>query len=77
MVIPRSKTSGILHSFVKTKVKRIYGVLGRQFSNYYKETARMKGQLAWLLLQMLERRLDNVVYRMGFWCNSRRSSPIS
>ena len=44
----------------------MYGVLERQFSNYYKEAARMRGATGENLLQMLERRLDNVVYRMGF-----------
>src|SRR5690606_36830521 len=48
------------------KVRRIYGVLKRQFSNYYKEAARLKGATGENLLQLLERRLDNVVYRMGF-----------
>ena len=50
----------------KQKVRRIYGVLERQFSNYYKESARMKGATGENLLKMLESRLDNVVYRMGF-----------
>ena len=50
----------------KQKVKRMYGVLERQFSNYYKEAARMRGATGENLLGMLERRLDNVVYRMGF-----------
>lgn len=50
----------------KQKVRRIYGVLERQFSNYYKEAARLKGAAGENLLQLLERRLDNVVYRMGF-----------
>ncbi len=50
----------------KQKVRRIYGVLERQFSNYYKEAARMKGATGENLLKMLESRLDNVVYRMGF-----------
>ncbi len=50
----------------KQKVKRMYGVLERQFSNYYKESARQKGATGENLLVMLERRLDNVVYRMGF-----------
>ena len=44
----------------------MYGVLERQFSNYYKEAARMRGATGENLLTMLERRLDNVVYRMGF-----------
>ena len=50
----------------KMKVRRIYGVLERQFSNYYKEAARIKGSTGENLLQLLESRLDNVVYRMGF-----------
>ena len=50
----------------KQKVRRIYGVLERQFSGYYKEAARRKGATGENLLQLLESRLDNVVYRMGF-----------
>lgn len=50
----------------KQKVKRIYGVFDRQFSNYYKKAACMKGNTGEILLQLLESRLDNVVYRMGF-----------
>ncbi|MEM9102730.1 MAG: 30S ribosomal protein S4 [Pseudomonadota bacterium] len=50
----------------KQKVRRIYGVLEKQFRNYYKEAARLKGATGENLLQLLEKRLDNVVYRMGF-----------
>lgn len=50
----------------KQKVRRIYGVLERQFRGYYKEAARLKGATGANLLQLLESRLDNVVYRMGF-----------
>ena len=50
----------------KQKLRRIYGVLERQFKNYYKEAARHKGSTGEDLLKMLESRLDNVVYRMGF-----------
>jgi len=50
----------------KQKVKRIYGVLERQFRRYYEKAARAKGVTGTVLLQSLERRLDNVVYRMGF-----------
>ncbi len=50
----------------KQKVRRIYGVLEKQFRNYYKEAARIKGNTGENLLQLLEKRLDNVVYRMGF-----------
>ncbi|WP_337843708.1 30S ribosomal protein S4 [Rheinheimera sp.] len=49
----------------KQKVRRIYGVLEKQFRNYYKEAARLKGNTGENLLQLLEARLDNVVYRMG------------
>ena len=50
----------------KQKVRRIYGVLERQFRNYYKKATRMNGNTGENLLQLLEARLDNVVYRMGF-----------
>src|SRR6185436_19405368 len=50
----------------KQKVKRIYGLLERQFRGYYAKAARRKGNTGESLLQMLEQRLDNVVYRMGF-----------
>ena len=50
----------------KQKVRRIYGVLERQFRNYYKKATRSKGATGENLLQLLECRLDNVVYRMGF-----------
>lgn len=50
----------------KQKVRRIYGVLEKQFRSYYKEAARRKGATGENLLQLLEQRLDNVVYRMGY-----------
>ncbi len=50
----------------KQKLRRMYGVLERQFSNYYAEAARKKGSTGETLLKLLECRLDNVVYRMGF-----------
>jgi small subunit ribosomal protein S4 len=50
----------------KQKVRRIYGILEKQFRNYYKAAAGQKGATGENLLLMLERRLDNVVYRMGF-----------
>ena len=49
----------------KQKVRRIYGVLEKQFRNYYKKADRQKGATGMNLLRILERRLDNVVYRMG------------
>src|SRR5579883_3504543 len=50
----------------KQKVKRIYGVLERQFGNYYKKASSLRGNTGENLLRMLESRLDNIVYRMGF-----------
>jgi small subunit ribosomal protein S4 len=50
----------------KQKLRRMYGVLERQFRNYYKKAAQTKGSTGENLLRLLEGRLDNVVYRMGF-----------
>ncbi|NLW41456.1 MAG: 30S ribosomal protein S4 [Tissierellia bacterium] len=50
----------------KQKARRIYGVLETQFERYYKQAERMRGITGENLLQLLERRLDNVVYRLGF-----------
>ncbi len=50
----------------KQKLRRMYGVLERQFSNYYKKANLRKGSTGENLLELLECRLDNVVYRMGF-----------
>ena len=50
----------------KQRVRRIYGVLERQFRNYYRKAVQMKGVVGENLLSLLERRLDNVIYRMGF-----------
>ena len=50
----------------KQKLRRMYGVLEKQFRNYYAEAARISGSTGSNLLQLLEGRLDNVVYRMGF-----------
>ncbi|WP_462379932.1 30S ribosomal protein S4 [Pseudomonas sp. Marseille-QA0892] len=60
----------------KQKVRRIYGVLERQFSGYYKEAARRKGATGENLLQLLESRLDNVVYRMGFGATRAESRQL-
>ena len=50
----------------KQKLRRMYGVLERQFRNYYQEASRRTGSTGETLLKLLESRLDNVVYRMGF-----------
>ena len=60
----------------KQKVRRIYGVLEKQFRNYYKNAARLKGNTGENLLQLLETRLDNVVYRMGFGATRAESRQL-
>jgi small subunit ribosomal protein S4 len=50
----------------KQKARRIYGVLEKQFSNYYEEAARRRGMTGEALLQILETRLDNIIFRAGF-----------
>ena len=50
----------------KQKLRRMYGLLERQFRNYYKKASQLKGSTGENLLRLLEGRLDNVVYRMGF-----------
>ena len=60
----------------KQKVRRMYGVLERQFHGYYKEAARRKGATGENLLQLLESRLDNVVYRMGYGATRSESRQL-
>jgi len=60
----------------KQKLKRIYGVLEKQFRLYYKKAARKSGSTGENLLQLLECRLDNVVYRMGFGSTRAESRQL-
>jgi small subunit ribosomal protein S4 len=60
----------------KQKIRRIYGVLERQFRKIYKEAARKKGVTGEQLLQDLERRLDSVVYRMGFGASRTEARQV-
>lgn len=69
----RKQTEYGLQLREKQKVKRIYGVMEKQFRNYYKRAARQRGVTGENLLSLLERRLDNVVYRLGF-ANSRNQA---
>ncbi len=59
-------TDYAIHLREKQKVKRYYGVLERQFRRYYGQAERAKGNTGELLMSLLERRLDNVVHRLGF-----------
>ena len=60
----------------KQKLRRIYGVLEKQFRRYYKEAVRRRGSTGENLLQLLECRLDNVVFRMGFGCTRNESRQL-
>ena len=60
----------------KQKLRRIYGILERQFENYFKKATRLKGSTGENLLKLLERRLDNVVYRMGFGSTRAESRQL-
>ena len=60
----------------KQKVRRLYGVLEKQFRNYYKKAERQKGATGQNLLMMLESRLDNVVYRMGYGSTRAESRQL-
>jgi len=60
----------------KQKVRRTYGVLEHQFRNYYKSASRKHGSTGENLLKLLECRLDNVVYRMGFGCTRSEARQL-
>ena len=60
------ETEYLLQLREKQKVRRVYGVLEKQFRRYYEEANRQKGKTGEVLLQILESRIDNVVYRAGF-----------
>ncbi len=60
----------------KQKVKRIYGLYERQFRNYFDKASRSKGVTGSVLLQFLERRLDNVLYQLGFATSRRQARQI-
>ena len=60
----------------KQKVKRMYGILEKQFHAYYEEAERMKGVTGENLLSLIERRLDNVVYRMGIGASRKQCRQI-
>ena len=60
----------------KQKVKRAYGLLEKQFKGYYAEAARMKGKTGDTMLSLLERRLDNVCYRLGLGASRAQARQI-
>ncbi len=60
----------------KQKMRRLYGIMEKQFRNYYKKAAQIKGATGENLFQLLEQRLDNVVYRMGFGSTRAESRQL-
>jgi small subunit ribosomal protein S4 len=73
----RGKVSGYnVQLREKQKVKRIYGLLEQQFHTYFLKAARSKGVTGEVLLQMLERRLDNVIYRLGFAVSRKQARQL-
>lgn len=60
----------------KQKVKRMYGVLEKQFREYYEKASKMKGITGENMLSLIERRLDNVVYRMGIGASRKQARQI-
>jgi small subunit ribosomal protein S4 len=73
---PMRQTDYSLQLREKQKLKRMYGILEKQFLNYYKKSAQKKGPTGENLLFMLEQRLDNVVYRMGFGCTRAEARQL-
>lgn len=69
----RKQTGYEVQLRAKQKVRRIYGVLERQFRNYYQNASKLSGNTGVNLLHLLESRLDNVVYRMGFTLSRQQS----
>ena len=67
------KSEYALQLIEKQKVKFVYGIQEKQFHNYYEKASRAEGNTGEVLLSLIERRLDNVVYRLGF-ANSRRQA---
>ncbi len=74
--LKKKPTDYALHLREKQKVKRTYGIMERQFLRYYSIASRMKGNTGENLLCLLERRLDNVVYRLGFARNLREARQM-
>jgi len=73
---PPKKSEYGLQLQEKQKVKFVYGILEKQFRTYYSNAARMSGSTGENLLQLCERRLDNVVYRLGFAATRREARQL-
>jgi len=73
---PKRMTDYALQLREKQKLRRMYGILENQFRRYYQEANRRRGSTGENLLKLLESRLDNVVYRMGFGCTRNEARQL-
>ena len=72
----KKKSEYALQLQEKQKVKFVYGIMEKQFRSYYEKAARMPGKTGEELLTLIERRLDNVVYRLGFAMTRRQARQL-
>ena len=73
----KKKSEYALQLQEKQKVKFVYGIMEKQFRSYYEKAARMPGKTGEELLTLIERRLDNVVYRLGFAMTRREARQLT
>ena len=74
--VRKKKSEYALQLQEKQKVKFVYGIMEKQFRAYYEKAARMPGKTGDMLLSLIERRLDNVVYRLGFAATRRQARQL-
>ena len=74
--VRKKKSEYALQLQEKQKVKFVYGIMEKQFRAYYEKAARMPGKTGDMLLSLIERRLDNVVYRLGFAATRREARQL-
>ena len=74
--VRKKKSEYALQLQEKQKVKFVYGIMEKQFRAYYEKAARMPGKIGDMLLSLIERRLDNVIYRLGFAATRRQARQL-
>ena len=74
--VRKKKSEYALQLQEKQKVKFVYGIMEKQFRSYYEKAARMPGKTGDMLLSLIERRLDNVIYRLGFAATRRQARQL-
>ena len=75
-MVRKKKSEYALQLQEKQKVKFVYGIMEKQFHAYYEKAARMPGKTGDMLLSLIERRLDNVVYRLGFAASRKEARQL-